>query len=245
MFNTVKDAANIGLSLTGRYSARYRDIWIKRAAWVEQEDKTLIPQWSRTHNALIIQVSKAAGSGQTAALFEDEKVEAHCPASAYRAIDPDFYAQAFVFAFVRNPWDRLVSAFHHIRFKDYPYNRTVVKEDFSDIEDFDTFLDRLRGFAFRHKMLTRMHFMPQTYFICDRTGEIIADRICRFERLQTEYQSLSEHFPTPKALPTINTGKQASKDYRSFYKQDWAVDLVRSMYARDCDLFDYSFELAS
>lgn len=85
----------------------------------------------RRHNAAFVHVPKTGGQTVEAMLGPGElygvavDVElSHLGAAAVRAHDPTFWAGAFTFAFVRDPWDRVVSEYFYRLGQEYfPYLR--------------------------------------------------------------------------------------------------------------------------
>lgn len=197
-------------------------------------------EWSRSNNAIFIHVPKNAGTSVQTALGNLRDDQHHMPAEAYRRADPEFFAQAYKFAFSRNPWDRLVSTFHFITGSDHPFNQLITRTDLRGTPDFATFLRKLRNPLYRHQVISRLHFMPQTQFICDSDGKLIIDTIGRFEALPGSFDAVTAPLPGTPRLPQHNVGKH--KHYTSYYEHEWQVKLVGAMYRADCDLLGYQFE---
>lgn len=223
----------------GLYKSRYADIWVKRA-----KNYNLISEWSREHNALFVHVPKAAGSSVKMSLGETEETKPlpHCPALALQRIDPDFYQGAFVFAFIRNPWDKLVSAYHFIRDKDTPYNQRIRQSDLDDTPDFNAFLSKLRSPLFSARMMTRMHFMPQHFFLSDTHNNLIVDYVGRMETIADDFAHISDRIALSVPLLRMNTRASQRRDFRSYYDMTWKVETVNRMYRMDIEMFGYTFE---
>jgi hypothetical protein len=80
----------------------------------------LIPRQFRRDGAIFIHVPKCAGSALLDAWLGFQT--GHVTAAQYRDADPEFFDRAYVFAFVRNPVARFVSAYNHIQSGDlWPY----------------------------------------------------------------------------------------------------------------------------
>ena len=78
-------------------------------------------QISDKHKCIFIHVPKAAGSSvETSEIFEDQRIKTgeyvggHTTALEYRETYPGKFKNYFKFAFVRNPYSRLVSAFSYL-----------------------------------------------------------------------------------------------------------------------------------
>lgn len=231
-----KEVATIALSALNIYNIHYTNIWLKR-----NQHKSNLTEWNKQHNALFIHIPKAAGISVKRSLGMEEDIWPHCPAAAYQKGYPDFFNNAYTFSFVRNPWDKLVSAFHFVKFRETPYNAIVAAEDLHNTQSFEDFLAKLRHFRFRHKMLTRMHFMPQLDFLSNDGRTIIVDKVGRFENLNEDFAEIANRLSKDASLKSANRGRDRTAEYRNYYKQDWQIELVQKMYEKDCQEFGYSF----
>lgn len=126
-------------------------------------------------------------------------------------------------AFVRNPWDRLVSNFA------YKVHGTKDKSRTRN-DSFEEFIE----YELQRKNRRQIDYLKNT------DGELDCNFIGRFESLATDYQSLKEAVGID--LPPLAT-KNASKrqaSYRDYYTQH-TRDLVSSHYQEDIEVFGYSF----
>lgn len=222
-------------NLFGRYPDRHLDLSTKRISKF-----SLIDDWMRSREAIFIHIPKAAGRSIQQALDIPIHGVAHVPAEAYRRAEPEFFARCHVFTLVRNPWDRLVSGYHFMQFNEHEYNAKVRNLDLRGISDFSGFLTRLRNPIYRNQILTRLHFMPQTHFLCDRSGQIIVDAIGRFEDLPHSFAQVTAPLAGTFTLPQRNVGKH--RHYTSYYQHDWQIELVGQMYRADNEILGYQYE---
>jgi len=179
---------------------------------------------------------------------------AHLKAHEYVAcgyLPQEQFAGYFKFAFVRNPWDRLVSLYKYLG----PRNGLPFKEF-------------LMG-PFRNELWkSRQWFVgPQSSFVCDSRGNLLVDFLGRFERLQADFNAVAQRLKLPSStLPHRNKSKrqkftsclnphellrhvrnlfQSSKpnrarSYQDYYDDD-SKDLVAQLYAPDLERFGYRF----
>ena len=120
---------------------------------------------------------------------------AHLKASEYVKcghVTSDQYQNYFKFAFVRNPWDRLVSLRKHL--------------GFAHSVDFKTFAMKI----FPNEIWKEMHWFvgPQSDFLYGPDGELLVDFVGRFEKLAEDFHQvcLQSGLP-PKPLPRSNQAR--------------------------------------
>jgi hypothetical protein len=80
-------------------------------------------------------------------------------------------------------------------------------------------------------------FRPQFEFVSDAEGALAVDYVCRYERLQTDFDVVCETLKLPRAkLEKINVSD--SEKYRKFY-DDELRGMVREFYRKDFEMFGY------
>jgi hypothetical protein len=152
--------------------------------------------------------------------------------AAKEMLPHDVFAKLFKFAFVRNPWDVQVSAYHHL-LRDHPH-LLAGRESFADYLRYR--LDPERPWDYYIDGLSQ----PQVDYLIDLDGTILADFVGRFETLAEDYQHIADKIGIANPLPHRRQEK-ARKDYREYYSSE-LVDLVAQHYNRDIEAFNYRFE---
>ena len=143
----------------------------------------------------------------------------------------------FSFSIVRNPWDRLVSAYHFL---------SQGGLNAFDREDADRYVSHFRGFnefvsgAFKDDaILKQLHFRPQCEWISDENG-VIADYVGRFEELQHAVSTVLTLAGLPDyTLPHVN--RATHEHYKQYYSQE-SIEIVGDVYSRDIELFGYAYK---
>lgn len=196
---------------------------------------------------IFIHVPKSAGTSFRKALYGTKSF--HIPAARYKAADPVGFQQYFKFSFVRNPWDRMHSAFAYLNGKKnadpaFPDHRWAAKV-FSDVDSFQEFLNKLEHESiFRRRVLRYIHFRDQLSWISQRAGRgrrIIVDYVGRFESLGSDFQFISAKLGVRCQLPHERR-RSGGTDFRLRYSESWMVDAVSVIYRDDIDAFGYTFE---
>ena len=146
-------------------------------------------------------------------------------------VGPDRWRSCFTFAFVRNPWDKVVSHYFY-----------RVKTDQTGLADrhldFDEWV--LRAYGRREP---RYHddpkwFMPQIEWIADEDGEILVDFVGRFERLEEDFAEVCRRLGRDARLPHVKASDRPP--YAETYSPE-SAEIVRRHFAADIELFGYEF----
>ena len=164
----------------------------------------------------------------------------HCPPAGYIESDRARYYESFSFAFVRNPWDRMVSAFHYL--KHVPKSDDDVRwasENLSSYACFGDFMQAMKSRSVALRIMSWRHFLPQSYFIYDVRGRKLVNYVGRFEILQEEVEYIGERIGIDPVLTRENA--TVKKDYRLHYTKS-SRNLVERLYRNDINRFGYTFD---
>lgn len=189
------------------------------------------------HRALFIHVPKSAGRSVVRGLFDVKSVE-HAPADWYQQLDPDKFQRYFKFTFVRNPWDRAVSAYTYLA----QGGSAASEEDrhwAAFVNDYDSFDDFIQRWLSYDNAMRNALFTPQALFLKDVFGRIDMDFIGRFERLREDFDTVAHKLGVDAQLPHLNQSRSAA--YQSFYS-DSSREIVARVYAEDIEAFGYRFD---
>ncbi len=163
----------------------------------------------------------------------------------------------FKFTAVRDPWDRLVSAYYWVRGRD-PGSPRLNRDHLAHIPDFEHFIRALyltfknKGPGVFHLPTARIRFTEdemiypsQASYILDPQGKMLADAWVRQESLETDLKKIlapvfrlrMDQFP---GLTRVGRSKRPG-DYMSQYN-DETKQMVAEIYAPDIELFGYEFD---
>ena len=216
------------LSLAPQYQQRHIERILKGRAIYQ-------PCFDR-HRALFIHVPKSAGRSVVRGMFDVKSVE-HAPAQWYQQLDPVRYQNYFKFTFVRNPWDRAVSAYTYLN----KGGSAASEEDThwaAFVAEFDSFDDFICQWLSLDNAMRNALFTPQVLFLKNMFGCIDMDFVGRFENLQQDFDTVAQKLGVDTQLPHLNQSR--SVNYRTFYT-DQSRERVAEVYAEDIEAFGYSF----
>lgn len=157
----------------------------------------------------------------------------------------------FKFAFVRNPWDRLVSCYankvmdaEESEVGESPF-RHVPSEKGSRLYKGMPFAEFVETVCEIPDEESNMHFVSQHRVVCGpgEGGRIMADFVGRFENLDADFAVVAERIGGGKRLELphkLRSESRRSRPYTEFY-DDRLRDLVYERYRDDAEIFGYSF----
>lgn len=156
-----------------------------------------------------------------------KKFRPHTSAETLRRNLPaDVFAGLFKFAFVRNPWDILVSAFHFIRDSGRHHRQGLAAR----LGSFENFV----AYEVVRKRIS------QSLLLTDRRGRLLVDFVGRYETLDADFSLVCRRIGIEAvALPRANATRH--RDYRCYYDAR-LIRLVRDAYAADIERFGYEFD---
>lgn len=158
------------------------------------------------------------------------KFRPHTPAAELRRNLPaGMFEQLFTFAFVRNPWDLLVSYYHFLSDAEgHPDHASHRRRHAVRLPDFEAYV--------RYEI--RRGKISQTRMVADRRGRVLVNFLGRYESLRTDFDRACRHIGIDASLGRANAS--ARGDYRDYYTDRLAA-LVRDHFAEDIERFGYEF----
>ena len=152
------------------------------------------------------------------------------------------FNQYFKFAFVRNPFARLVSAYEFLQGGGGGhYDEKIV----SIIKPYKSFESFVMEYLNQNTIKASRYFRPQHYFVCDSNGKIIINYLGHFEELEKDYEFIRNKIGTGEPLKKLNVTKNKRMLIEEYYFNDKIKQKVISLYNKDFELFGYSKEISS
>jgi hypothetical protein len=211
--------------LLGRIPA-FIFLHVDKAAGSSIQEALLPYAESRINNKIRRKLVWLGKLNRFAGLYRVLAFPEHATAVAVRRCLPEaFYSTAFKFAFVRNPYDRLVSRYSYLlnnpTHRDHPRVR------------------RMKDLAEFVRWEIRRNQQSQHDYVVDRRGRLIVDFVGRYERLEQDFDHVCGKLGVTATLPVTNVS--GHRDYRTYYSER-TREIVKERYAFDLELFGYGFD---
>lgn len=187
---------------------------------------------------IFIHVPKAAGTSINHGLYG--RTLGHYTIDEIDNNFPRLVEKCFVFSIVRNPYDRLVSAYHFAkkgRTKDMGMNNPKQYQ----IPEFETFERFVYEWLVEQDVYKIDHvFRPQHIYIC-KEDRLAVDFLGRVETIDEDVCTISKKLGWKLSIEQKNANKN-SKNYRDYYSSD-LVDTVYQLYSKDFYVLNYDKRL--
>lgn len=207
------------------YSHRFILIHVPKTGGSSIRD-VMSPFCFEAHNHLINRLQRRIGINLKIPYYKWRDVPYHSTALETKAALPDrVYNDFFTFAFVRNPWDWLVSHYHYIL-------KSPGRTDFDLVAGMAGYDEYVAYFVNEVGSLQRD-------FVADQNGTILVDYLGKFENLAEDFRYVCQKVSLNLELPHVN--KSRHKNYRSYYENQITRDRFDKHFQEDIEMFGYSF----
>jgi len=144
----------------------------------------------------------------------------------------------FKLAFVRNPWDRLVS---FLAWKSDGKDMRWAQQQSPEKKEVYPLLARLLVARVDRRLRNRpihLHLREQWRYVCDADGRLLVDFVGKFESLEADWAKVCQRIGIDAPLERRMVSHH--EDYRSYYDLRTRA-LAHALYSRDIRTFDYEF----
>ncbi|WP_448210854.1 sulfotransferase family 2 domain-containing protein [Colwellia sp. MEBiC06753] len=191
--------------------------------------------------AIFIHLPKCAGVSVNKALFGN-LAGGHLTYREYQAIlGTKTLDKYFTFTFVRNPWDRVVSAYHFLKNGGFgAQDKHWFDHNLGHNHDFNEFvLDWLTP----NNIWKKHHFRPQTHYLKNRQAQVALDFIGRVENMALDFDYVAKRLNCDvNLLEKSNISQHLG--YHNYFSQE-AKERVAKIYKQDIEMFGYNFSTTS
>lgn len=199
--------------------------WRRRSHW-------------RSAKIIFIHVPKAAGTSVAATLYG--RSLGHYTAADARLFCPDLFKSLPSFAVTRNPWDRLVSAYHFVR-QGGSQDAGVWRPEHYQGHAFRTFEAFVKEWLVEQDLRQADPvFQTQMHFVGDRNGQVLVDFVARTEQMEELERHLAEVLGREILIPRKNSSDR-QREYRRYYSDARTRQIVGDLYGADASRLGYDF----
>jgi len=184
---------------------------------------------SEKYKCIFVHVIKTGGMSVASAL-DMKDLNCHVPAKHIKEnVGANLWNDYFIFSFVRNPWDKIVSQ--------YFFNgEKFCMKHLGRPADFTEYIVEIVG---RDKFYS-MYEPRNLPYIVDDKGKQLVDFIGRFENLQKDFDLVCDKIGMPKkVLPKIN---QSKHDHYTTYYNKKTKNIIAQKFKDDIEYFGYVFD---
>ena len=148
------------------------------------------------------------------------------------------FKECYKFSFVRNPWDRVLSAYLFLLSGgfgdvDLSYHNTI-----STYTDFNSFV---KNGLLKDQLWKTKHFLPQINYLKDNNNAIDIDFIGKFENIDEDYKFIMNKLEFATPLKKLNQNSiNKNNSYKDIYDNE-SKDIVANIYREEIILFNYHF----
>lgn len=142
-------------------------------------------------------------------------------------------SDVFIFTFVRNPWDRVVSALSYLRghnLKGFKFSGDLRPEDFQKF---------IKQVLAKHGPSFYVDFREQEHYLMFQ-GQQLADFVGRYENFADDWKHVAQSIGLDiREAPKLRKSKH---EHYSYYYDNETKYLVANIFSKDIELLGYSFE---
>jgi len=197
------------------------------------------------HRCIFVHIPKCAGISVCQSLFGNNVnlTAGHHNLKRYQIVfAPREFRDYFKFAFVRNPYDRLVSAFFFL--KKGGLNQTDKAWGDRNLSAYDSFDVFVKAWVNPRNIRSALHFHPQCDYICLEKNRPAVDFIGYYENLEADFQLVCRKLKTDSPLLSMNRNPARGMDYQAYYTDETKA-IVADVYADDLRVLGYAFDNSS
>lgn len=191
--------------------------------------------------SIFVHIPKCGGVAINNAIYGRRLGGGHTTLEEYTNIfEPSCLLNYFKFTIVRNPWDRLVSAYFFLKKGGFAeQDRIWFNNELAQFSNFDGFV---KGWLNRKNIWKWHHFRPQYHYMLDKREKVHLEFVAFLENFRDDFSHIANSVRTQRVLMRSNASKHLP--YTSYYS-DETRSVVAEVYAEDIRMLEYTFDNSS
>ena len=203
---------------------------INRFLTFKTEDSNPILNLFLEKKCLFFHIPKTAGISISNSIYGDIKW-GHRTVDYYKSYYGDeVFNSMYKFCFVRNPYDRLFSAYTFL--KKGGINDQDLAFSQKHLEEYLTFEDFVLRALEKKEIMEWVHFKPQYTFVCDDSDKMVMDFVGKMESINEDFKYLCKQININVELKKLNMGSVKKNDFSEEVKS-----IIKIKYQKDFTLF--------
>lgn len=183
------------------------------------------------YKTIFFHIPKTGGNSIYKSLFNKE-VWGHRDVFYYRFVfGKKKFNEYFKFCLVRNPYDRVYSAYCFLKKGGMNKNDQLFNSNY--LSHYDSFEDFVKNGLSKKEIINWVHFKPQCSFIKDKKGKIVVDFVGKLENIESDFNRLKHILNKENAeLSHLNKSKKDKIELSNSSKH-----IIETIYKEDFQLF--------
>lgn len=231
---------NIDLGVSRMVNCYSSLLSYRERQWIKRSFALLLPPGKVTkvngRKVLFVHIPKAAGMSICTAMFGREVGHDSLALSSVRL--KENLHEVFVFTFVRNPYDRLVSAYCFLRqggMKKYCTDAVMSDYINEKYSNFDSFV--LNALGQDSVVSGYYHFVPQIEFLRSQLFDQGGVFVGKVEQISYDFEKVNQALGTLFQLGNFNKTKH--DNWQDYYQTRGVKEKVQEVYAEDFQRLGY------
>ena len=190
--------------------------------------------------SIFVHIPKCAGSSISNHLYGN-RAGGHMTINDYALVFPPKDINSyFKFTVVRNPWDRVVSAYHFL--SNGGMNDTDKRWAEDNIGEYKDFQSFVKGWLNIDNIFKYHHFRPQYLYFMGDNEKLKIDYFAFLENIDDDFEVICKKIGFKSILEQKN--QSIHKDYKDYFDEETKL-IVATVYEKDIGLLGYSFDNSS
>ena len=203
---------------------------IKILLGIEEKETNPILSLFLEKKCVFFHVPKTAGISISNSLFGDIKW-GHRSVHFYKShYGKKVFNSLYKFCFVRNPYDRLFSAYTFL--KEGGINNQDLEFSNSHLQEFASFDEFVLKGLEKEEIMNWVHFKPQYTFVCDENDNIVMDFVGKMENLNADFNTVCKHLNIESELQNLNMSSAKKNEFSEEVKA-----MIKLKYQKDFNFF--------